>query len=136
MVDADLCVIPQQAGTGKFFFPSKLLSALSFARPILSISDPTSDLAQAVEEGAFGLNVEPNEPKEIATAIEKFSNDPEGLKDQSRAAEKFVKRFDQQTLLNKFHAELVSVRAFHQTQRIIPPESPLRKMVFVKTRKI
>ncbi|RYD82644.1 MAG: glycosyltransferase WbuB, partial [Verrucomicrobiaceae bacterium] len=36
LVDADLCLITQQVGTGQFFFPSKLLTTLAFRKPVLA----------------------------------------------------------------------------------------------------
>ena len=51
LVDADLCVIPQQAGSGGCFFPSKLLNTLAFARPVLTPAQaqplPASDQQKA-----------------------------------------------------------------------------------------
>jgi len=57
MADADCCAITQMPGTGRLFYPSKLLSALAFGKPVLAIADPDGDLARAVHDGDFGISV-------------------------------------------------------------------------------
>jgi colanic acid biosynthesis glycosyl transferase WcaI len=69
LADADCTVITQQAGTGSFFFPSKLLAALAAGKPVVTVADETSELAKALATGRFGLNVPPNDPPALAAAI-------------------------------------------------------------------
>ncbi len=69
LVDADLCLITQQAGSGAFFFPSKLLTTLAFAKPVLVVADADSELALAVEEGSCGFLVQPGDATAMAKAL-------------------------------------------------------------------
>src|SRR4030095_14092642 len=69
LMDADVCVITQQRGSGGFFFPSKLLTTLAWRKPVLTVADHESELVQALERGLFGVNVEPGQPQELARAI-------------------------------------------------------------------
>ena len=69
LADADCTVITQQQGTGTFFFPSKLLASLAAAKPVLTVADESSELAKAVREGEFGINVPTNRPELLAEAI-------------------------------------------------------------------
>ena len=69
LADADCTVITQQQGTGTFFFPSKLLASLAAAKPVLTVADESSELAKAVLEGQFGVNIAPNRPELLAEAI-------------------------------------------------------------------
>jgi len=69
LADADCIVITQQAGTGAFFFPSKLLTALAAGKPVVTVADESSELAKALAVGGFGLNVPPNDPPALAAAI-------------------------------------------------------------------
>ena len=55
--DADLCFITQQSGSGNSFFPSKLLGLLAQSKPVVTVADPESELAEAAVEGGFGLNI-------------------------------------------------------------------------------
>ena len=74
LADADCTVITQQQGTGAFFFPSKLLASLAAAKPVLTVADESSELAKAVREGLFGINVLPNEPGLLAEAIRSLAS--------------------------------------------------------------
>lgn len=67
--DADCSLITQQSGTGSFFFPSKLLSALASGKPVLTVADDDSELAKAVHTGRFGINVLPGRPDLLANAL-------------------------------------------------------------------
>lgn len=67
--DANCSLITQQSGTGSFFFPSKLLSALASGKPVLTVADEDSELAKAVRTGRFGMNVLPGRPDLLATAL-------------------------------------------------------------------
>ena len=69
LADADCAVITQQQGTGSFFFPSKLLTSLSAGKPVLTVADESSELASACRDGGFGINVLPNQPAELASAL-------------------------------------------------------------------
>src|SRR3954471_15847344 len=68
--DADLCFITQQSGSGNSFFPSKLLGLLAQSKPVITVADPESELAEAVQEGAFGRNIPPGHPQEIAALLD------------------------------------------------------------------
>ncbi|MEO6569820.1 MAG: WcaI family glycosyltransferase, partial [Opitutaceae bacterium] len=54
LVAADVALITQAAGSGRFFFPSKLLSVLAAGLPVVAVADESSELAAAVREGGFG----------------------------------------------------------------------------------
>src|SRR5260221_9611363 len=63
LADMDCCLLPQQQGTGSFFFPSKLLQALSMAKPVLAIADEGSALIrEAWQPRALGVWVAPASP--------------------------------------------------------------------------
>ncbi len=71
----DVGLITQAAGTGQYFFPSKLLSILSAGRPVVTVADETSELAKAVADGGFGLNVLPGHAAELAEALRLLAAD-------------------------------------------------------------
>lgn len=68
MIATDVCVITQQKGTGQFFFPSKLLTALTYGKPILAVADADSELSRAVVDGQFGVVAPPDDPGAVARA--------------------------------------------------------------------
>ena len=75
LADADCSVITQQEGTGSFFFPSKLLTSLAVAKPVVTVADENSELARATTEARFGINVPPNQPQALARAIRSLAGD-------------------------------------------------------------
>jgi colanic acid biosynthesis glycosyl transferase WcaI len=80
LADADCNVITQQAGSGSFFFPSKLLAALAAGKPVVSVADETSELAKAVASGRFGVNIAPNDPAALAATIRSLAQAAERVR--------------------------------------------------------
>jgi colanic acid biosynthesis glycosyl transferase WcaI len=103
----DCCLLPQQQGTGSFFFPSKLLQALSMAKPVLAIADEDSALLrEALQPGGFGVHVPPGEPALLAQTLENLPSDPVRLRQMGAAGRRFVERFEISDVLTHFNEEL------------------------------
>jgi colanic acid biosynthesis glycosyl transferase WcaI len=109
LVDADVCLITQMAGSGSAFFPSKLLSALAFGKPIVSVADDDSALAIATAEGGFGVNVSPNKAEGLANALRDLAADRRRLQQFSQAGRAFVSQFEKETVLTKFVEDLKQI---------------------------
>jgi colanic acid biosynthesis glycosyl transferase WcaI len=109
LVDADLAVISQQKNSGACFFPSKLLSCLAFAKPIVTVADKSSELAVALKRGCFGMNVEPGNPHAVAAALEALAGSPNQLLSFSRAGAAFVRQFESYPVHLRFEQELLSL---------------------------
>lgn len=115
MLATDICVITQQKGTGQFFFPSKLLTALTYAKPILAVADADSELARAVVDGGFGVVAPPDDARAVATAAAQMSR----AEDRQLAAWgenglRWVNRFRRTAVLGEYEAlleRLVQARA-------------------------
>ena len=107
MADTDLCLITQQAGTGQFFFPSKLLSALAAARPVMAVADADSELAVAVQEGQFGWRVDPDQPAALASALEEVAaTDLDTLRQKGASGCRFGEQFAFEQVMASFEAVL------------------------------
>ncbi len=109
LVDADVCLITQQRGSGRSFFPSKLLTALAFGKPVVTVSEEDSELFRAHEEGGFGPNVSPEQPRELAEALEKLAASPELLAPFSRASRLYGLQFERNKVLDVFEEALHGV---------------------------
>ena len=101
----DVSLITQAAGTGQYFFPSKLLSSLAMRLPVVAVADATSELAQAVAEGGFGCTVAPGSAVALAGALREIAREPGQL---ARWAEKteWVRRFAPEEILPQFERML------------------------------
>lgn len=102
LADCDVAIITQVAGSGRAFFPSKLLNPLAFGRPILSVADTDSELARAVAEGGFGCNVLPDQSEALAEALERLAANPRQLAEWGRAGREWVEQFEQKRVLAAF----------------------------------
>src|SRR5260370_10622826 len=72
LVDANVSLITQQSGSGNAFFSSKLLIALAYSSPVVTVSDEGSALARVVAEGRFGRNIFPGKPEVLAGTLSQF----------------------------------------------------------------
>lgn len=109
LTDADLCFITQQSGSGNSFFPSKLLGLLAESKPVITVADPESELAEAVLQGGFGLNIPPGHPQELAEVLDSLASDPERLQRFGTAGRVYVQQFEKNHVFESFLAELERV---------------------------
>ena len=109
--DADLCFITQQSGSGNSFFPSKLLGLLAQSKPVITVADPESELAEAVAEGGFGLNIPPGRPQEVADVLDEIVKDGPRLAAYGAAGRIYVQQFEKTHVFESFLAELERIGA-------------------------
>ena len=109
LVDADVSLITQQSSSGNAFFPSKLLVTLAHASPVLTVADEESALAKAVHAGGFGVNVTPGNPQRVADALGQMAEHPVKLTEWGSAGRKYVARFDQQPVMQRFFEQLAAL---------------------------
>jgi colanic acid biosynthesis glycosyl transferase WcaI len=109
LADADVCFITQQAGAGNSFFPSKLLGLLAASKPVVTVAAPECELALALREGNFGVNVPPDQPRELAAVLDTLAKDRRRLAEFGEAGRRYVEQFDKTRVFEKFLAELAGV---------------------------
>jgi colanic acid biosynthesis glycosyl transferase WcaI len=105
LADADVGLITQASGTGKYFFPSKLLTLLQAGLPVATVADPESELARVVLEGGFGLNVAPGGSEEFAAVLCRMADEPD-LRRRLQEKTKWVHRFSPNFVLPQFARQL------------------------------
>jgi colanic acid biosynthesis glycosyl transferase WcaI len=106
LVDADLCFITQQSGSGNSFFPSKLLGLLAQSKPVITVADPESELAEAAVAGGFGLNIPPGQPQEVAEVLDGLAQDVERLARYGASGRVYVQQFEKTHVFESFLREL------------------------------
>lgn len=109
LVDADLCFITQQAGSGNSFFPSKLLGLFAESKPVVTVAAAECELAQAVAEGRFGINVPPGRPQELAEVLDSIAKDAPRLSAYGAAGRVYVQQFEKTHIFSGFREQLGSI---------------------------
>lgn len=111
LADADVSLITQQAGTGQFFFPSKLLSNLSAGKAVVTVADADSELALAQAEGGFGFNILPGRSAELAELLDSLADRRADLVELGEKGREYVARFAFARVLRDFEARLKALAA-------------------------
>jgi colanic acid biosynthesis glycosyl transferase WcaI len=107
-VDTSISLITQIAGTGQFFFPSKLLSAMVFRKPVLAVGDDDSELSHAVRESACGRVVAPGDVEGLATAMKEMRS-PEKQQAMGQNGKKWVAQFSFDVVHAHFEEQLIKL---------------------------
>ncbi len=110
MSTADLLVLNQHPDIVEGVIPSKLLTYMASARPVVVAAHPDSEAARQVRAAGCGIWVEPNQPKALALAVMRLARDPETRRRLGQDGRRFVeKNFARQELLRAFESELTGV---------------------------
>ncbi len=72
---ADASLVTLNAQSSSFSLPSKTFNIMASARPILAITPSDSEIAALVSEGHCGVNLPPNQPKQVAEVIRSWQRD-------------------------------------------------------------
>lgn len=104
----DVALITQAAGTGQFFLPSKLLSVLAAGLPVIAVADASSELAQAVYTGRFGVVVPPDDAMELSALLRGLVQSPGQLAAWARQTG-WVQQYSRAAILPRFEEVLRAV---------------------------
>ena len=74
---SDVCVVSQAAATGSDAIPSKVYRIMACERPIVTATDPRSDLAQLITAAQCGVVIPSESAEALATAVLEALSDPE-----------------------------------------------------------
>jgi colanic acid biosynthesis glycosyl transferase WcaI len=105
---ADVALITQAAGTGQFFFPSKLLSVLAANLPVVAVADDSSELSRAIRAGGFGRAVQPGDAAGLAAVLRSLGESRSQL-DVWAGCTDWVRQFSRESILPRFEQMLFSV---------------------------
>ena len=87
---SDLNLVPQAAETGFDAVPSKVYRIMACARPVLAVTDPSSDLGQLVLDAQCGIVVAPGAPDALSEIIRTASCDRERWRQMGEAGRRHV----------------------------------------------
>jgi colanic acid biosynthesis glycosyl transferase WcaI len=90
---ADVLVLPTRGNQSLASMPSKLISYMLAARPVIALALPQSDLAKVVERSGCGWVVKPDQPELLAAKIkEVMSMESTALVRRGQAGREFALR--------------------------------------------
>lgn len=73
----DVSIVTCKKGTGKGGFPSKTVSIMATATPVIAAFDQDSELSKMLVNHDCGIVVEPENPDQLAESILKLANEPQ-----------------------------------------------------------
>ncbi len=87
----DVCLVSCKRGLGKGAFPSKTVSIMATATPVLAAFDKQSELCDLVAKYDVGVSVEPENAEELVRVIKSLKNDKIALIEKGCNGRKLVK---------------------------------------------
>ncbi|MGH8021037.1 MAG: WcaI family glycosyltransferase [Opitutaceae bacterium] len=117
LIDADVCLVTQQPGSGSLFFPSKLLTILAHGRPVVAVADPGGELEQSIIEGGFGWSAIPGNAASFARALDEAASNPAECDRRGECGAGWVRPFARGRVLADFERELL-LRFGEETRKI------------------
>lgn len=107
---SDISVISQQRCVADNVFPSKTLTLLAAARPVVGSLSPGSEVARVLLESGAGLRCEPEQPDALLDAIVTLASDPARRRTMGFAGRSWaIQHWNQSTILRRFEADLLRV---------------------------
>jgi len=110
MASADILLLNQHPDMVEAVIPSKLISYMAAARPIVIAAHPDSEASRQVRAADCGLCVAANEPEALANAVVRLARDSTARRVLGQHGRAFVeKNFAHDTLLSRYEQALLDV---------------------------
>ncbi len=107
---SDVLIVPLDKGKTQLSVPSKLYNYIAAGRPILGLTDNTSEVARIVSDANCGLSVEPEDPGKIAENILEMKNSKENCKRFGHNARKYcIENYSKEKVLQLYEKSIVSL---------------------------
>ena len=103
---ADIHLLPQKQDLSNLIMPSKLTGMLASGRPVVSITEPGTDVAEIVR--TCGIIIPPGDEKSLIDGLIRLTENPAKRHMLGKAARTFaVKNLDKEKILRKFESLLM-----------------------------
>lgn len=110
LATADIALVTQRKSVSDIVFPSKTVSYLASGCPVIASVNQESEIARVICSSGAGMVVSPEEPKALASAIQRLRFDPEALSRMSQAASEYAREhWDGARILPAMNRELMAV---------------------------
>lgn len=107
MTLADISLVALDKGAEGLMIPSKMFYYMAAGSSLIGISQGKNDLCSTIENSYCGINIEPQQPQELANSIKLISGDKELLtKFKKNARTDSLKRYSKIVCLKKLKEQL------------------------------
>jgi colanic acid biosynthesis glycosyl transferase WcaI len=109
LAQSNACLVTQRRTVSDIVFPSKVISLLAAARPVVASVGAGSEVARVIAESGAGLTVAPEDPRALADSVMRLRADPGlsarmGCDGRSYA----IDRWERETVLKSTEKRLAS----------------------------
>jgi len=104
---ADVLIVSYYASVVEFCMPSKILTYMASATPLVAAANPKSETAKTIREAGGGLLVEPENPQAIAEAILELKGSDELRRQLGTNGRLFVSEYFEKSKVLKQFEDLV-----------------------------
>jgi colanic acid biosynthesis glycosyl transferase WcaI len=120
----DVALIVQQATVSDIVFPSKTVTLLSAARPLVAAVSVNSEIDRVIRESGGGVVTEPENVDAFASNIERLCHDPELRSAMGKCGRSYaLQHWDEARVLPNFESYMLRARG--EFARLVPKEDPL-----------
>lgn len=110
LAQSDVCLVTQQQSVADIVFPSKVITLLAAARPVVASVGAGSEVAQVITESGAGFVVAPEDPRALASAVARIRADPALAVRMGNAGRAYaLSRWERETVLKSTEQKLVDV---------------------------
>jgi colanic acid biosynthesis glycosyl transferase WcaI len=107
---ADVCLVTQQRSVADIVFPSKIITLLAAARPIVASVGTDSEVARVIAESGGGIIVPPEDSLALSDAVLRLRNDPSLAARMGCAGRAYAQdRWERETVLKTTERGLCAV---------------------------
>jgi glycosyltransferase involved in cell wall biosynthesis len=119
LASADILIAVLEPDAGRYSVPSKVLTYLCAARPVLGVMPPENDAATTLRTSKAGISVDPGNHQEAIAELLNLLADPERRTCMSEAGRRYAEMaFDISEICERFESVLQQVSVGSGTRRI------------------
>jgi colanic acid biosynthesis glycosyl transferase WcaI len=110
LAGSDACLVTQQHNVADIVFPSKVITLLAAARPVIASVAAGSEVARVIRDAHAGLVVSPGDSEALRREVERLRNEPRTAVEMGRAGRAYaLSRWHRETVLNSMEQTLTAV---------------------------
>ncbi len=141
---ANVCLVTQRRTVADVVFPSKVLTLLAAARPVIASVGADSEVSRVIAESGAGMTIAPEDPRALADAVATLRANPLVRERMGRAGRVYAReRWEREGVLKSTEQRLAALvggaqeaaSGFPAINLRLNEKQPMKKPLFTGTRK-